>query len=210
VPALLFQRLSRDFGSIRSRVDQPGRETRVYLLSFDRMSIRGRQGRDRPLSEKNWGPIWLWVKKQLVTSSRGLFTLIRFRKNSGLRRRFVVGREEKKKDKSYFPPDGGKRRREKRTPAPLWRYNVQWRRRLFMGEIYVQYVAHRFSLPLSFGRKKWRAHSGEVTGTPSYNAVDKNIWERRERERERKKEEALRNITTVEIYAAVNKSAPYT
>lgn len=60
-----------------------------------------------------------------------------------------------------------------------------------MSKIYVQYVAHLVSLFLSpderRGEKKSRAHSGEVTGTPSYNVVDKNIRERGERKRGKKR-----------------------
>lgn len=48
----------------------------------------------------------------------------------------------------------------------------------------ISFLSLSLSLDKRRDRKKSRAHSGEVTGTPSYNIVDKNI---REREREEKK-----------------------
>lgn len=65
-------------------------------------------------------------------------------------------------------------------------------------EIYVQYVAHR--LPLSPARERRKKSLFRARENYTY-AVDKNI------QGGEKKVERDRNITTVEIYAAVNKSA---
>lgn len=87
--------------------------------------------------------------------------------------------------------------------SPLWRYNAQRRHGLFMTER-AKFMCNMWRIVSRSLRPAWRGEKNRsfARARTIPCAVDKNI-----RREGKKKMEQDRNITTVEIYAAVNKSA---